>query len=307
MISRRPLRIRSFQFLFSYFKQTPTPSVEMIKRQCFQSFDKTYNFYLMFLSLLDEFRILELNELDKQKTKYIKKAEVWTPVFSNHPFLLALKEHKAFYQILQHRQVNFGKDPDWIISVYKNLKQEAFYKEYVQKKEFSREASMLFLEQVVGDYLYNNELVEHFFEEESMFPSDDLFISLNIVHKNIEEFEKNNSFFVLPMFKDEEKDRKFVEELLEYTVQQYFNFDTYIAKYSKNWELERINFSDLLLLKMCLVELIYMPDIPLKTSVDEYLEISKEYSTPQSYVFINGLLVGLIDHLQKNDLIKKSV
>ncbi|MCX8167328.1 MAG: transcription antitermination protein NusB, partial [Candidatus Micrarchaeota archaeon] len=133
----------------------------------------------------------------------------------------------------------------------------------------------------------------------------DLYLSLNLVSKTIDEFLKTGEIKILPMYKDEYSDKLFVEKLLNYTIQNYTAFDDYIARYSKNWDLERINYSDLLLIKMCMVELIYMPEIPLKSSVDEYIEISKEYSTPQSYIFINGILVGVIKDLQEKGMINK--
>jgi len=305
MISRRALRIRTFQILFSYFKQSPPPSVEIVKRQCFQSLDKTYYFYLMMLSLLDEFRVLEVNDIEKQKSKFIKTNDSTPSVFTKHPFFLALKNSREFYQKLSEYKVNFGTDKDWVNTIYKNLKQREFYQRYDQLNHPSKEDSAYFIEELLVEYLYNHPLVEHYFEENSQFDLDDLYLSLNLVLKTFEEFERSGYLKIFPPFKDELSDKQFVENLIHFTIQNYSNFDDIIAKYSKNWELERINYTDLLLLKMCLVEIMYMPEIPLKTSVDEYIEISKEYSTPQSYVFINGILAYIIKELKEKGLIKK--
>jgi len=305
MISRRALRIRTFQILFSYFKQSPPPSVEIVKRQCFQSLDKTYYFYLMMLSLLDEFRVLEVNDIEKQKSKFIKTNDSTPSVFTKHPFFLALKNSREFYQKLSEYKVNFGTDKDWVNTIYKNLKQREFYQRYDQLNHPSKEDSAYFIEELLVEYLYNHPLVEHYFEENSQFDLDDLYLSLNLGLKTFEEFERSDYLKIFPPFKDELSDKQFVENLIHFTIQNYSTFDDIIAKYSKNWELERINYTDLLLLKMCLVEIMYMPEIPLKTSVDEYIEISKEYSTPQSYVFINGILAYIIKELKEKGLIKK--
>lgn len=305
MISRRALRIRTFQFLFSYFKQSPPPSVEIVKRQCFQSLDKTYYFYLMMLSLLDEFRILEINDIEKQKNKFIKTNDSKLSVFTKHPFLLALKNNRNFYQKLSEYKVNFGSDKDWVFTIYKNLKQQEFYKRYDQINDPSKEDTAYFIEELLIEHLYNHPLIEHYFEENSQFDLDDLYLSVNLTLKTYEEFERSGYLKIFPPFKDELSDKQFVENLINFTIQYYSTFDDIIAKYSKNWELERINYTDLLLLKMSLVEIMYMPEIPLKTSVDEYIEISKEYSTPQSYVFINGILAYIIKDLKEKDLIKK--
>lgn len=308
MISRRALRIRCFQLLFAHFKQQSQASVEIIKRQCFQSLDKSYYFYLTMLSLLDEFRILELNDIEKQKKKFLKNhQQEFTPVFSNHPFLLTLENHKEFYQKLNEYKVNFGSDKDWVISIYRNFQKDELYLDYVQKKDFSLEATHQFIDNLIVEYLYHNDLLEHYFEEESQFANDDMYLSLHLVQKTIDDYYKTNEFKILSQYKDPINDKKFIEDLIQFTYENYFVFDKYIAKYSKNWDLERINFSDLLLIKMCMTELLYMPDIPLKTSVDEYIEISKEYSTPQSYVFINGIMVGVINDLKENGMLKKSI
>lgn len=313
MISRRALRIRSFQFLFSYFKQNINHSdttslkvsIETIKKQCLQSLDKSYYFYLLVLSLLDEFRILELNEFEKDKYKYIQKKHQRVPVFSTNPFLMALSQSKEFHQKLNQYQVNFGKDKDWTVLVYKAIKKDEIYLEYIKKAEHSFHHALIFIEDIVSDVLYYNELVESFFEENSQFAQDDLYLSMNMVIKNIYVFSQTKSFKVLPQYKDPSSDKKFLYDLLDYTVQNYDAFDAYIAKYSENWDIDRMNYTDLLLLKMCMVEIIYMPDIPLKAIVDEYLEISKDYSTPQSYAFINGILVGLIKDLKEKGLIQR--
>lgn len=305
MISRRSLRIRAFQYLFSYFKQEPYPSIEYLKQQCLKSLDKTYYFYLLMLSLLDEMRLLELNDREKYKNKLIKTSVEFIPFFSTNPFLLALKENQLFYQKLTAHKVYFGKDKDWVQAVYKNFRKSEMFKNY-SESEHSEKTALQFLEEFVTDYLYHNELVENFFDEESQFAQEDLYISLNFIFKNIEEFEKQKKLEIFSLYKDEKVDKKFVEDLMHYTAQNFKVFDTYIQKYSENWDLERINYSDLLLLKMCLVELIYFPEIPLKTSVDEYIEISKEYSTSQSYIFINGILVGLIKDLREKGMLHKT-
>ncbi|GIV27696.1 MAG: N utilization substance protein B [Bacteroidia bacterium] len=305
MISRRSLRIRVFQFLFSYFKQDPPPSIDFVKQQCLKSLEKTYYFYLLILSLLDEMRVLETDDIERKKNKFIQKNTEFTPFFTIHPFLITLKEHKPFYQKITEYKVNFGNDKDWIYSIYRNFRKSELFQTY-QESEKSEEHLFECLEMFITDYLYHNELLEHFFEEQSQFAQEDLYISLNFVIKNIEEFQNNHTIRIFNLYKDEKVDKKFVEELIQYTIQNFKLFDSYIQKYSENWDLDRINYTDLLLLKMCLVELIYFPDIPLKTSVDEYIEISKDYSTSQSYIFINGILVGLIKDLTENGMIQKT-
>ncbi|GIV30037.1 MAG: N utilization substance protein B [Bacteroidia bacterium] len=219
---------------------------------------------------------------------------------------MALKDNKTFYQKLNEHKVSFGKDKDWTHTVYKTLTKSDFYNTYRNLNNPDKEQQILFVREIL-DFLYNNELLEHFFEEESTFAQDDLYLSINITDKTIDEFENSGNLVILPQYKDEKTDKKFVEDLLLYTAQNYYIFDDYISKYSQNWDLERINYSDLLLIKMCMTELIYMPEIPLKSSVDEYIEISKEYSTPHSYVFINGIMVGVIKDLTEKGLIKKTV
>ncbi len=304
MIYRRAIRMRAFQFLFSYFKQTPPPSLELLKKHFFQSLDKSYYFYLLILSLLDELRTIEINENEKQKSKFIKNEES-SSVFSNHPFLLALIKNKSFHQKLNEYKVNFGNDKDWVQSIYKALKKNDIYTDYITRKDFSEENAFDFSEQLLLEFLYNNELLEHFFEDESQFAQNDLFFAINATKRTINEFKKNKVFTISPKYKDEISDKKFANELLDYTVQNYHDFDAYITKYSENWDLERIHFSDLLLLKMCMVELIYT-SVPIKTSVDEYIEISKEYSSPQSYIFINGILMTFTKEAIEKGLIKKS-
>src|SRR5690606_26550345 len=114
--------------------------------------------------------------------------------------------------------------------------------------------------------------------------------------------EKN----ILPLFRDEEDDRKFMVELLNETIKNDKEWTAIIAARTKNWDVERIALTDIIMLKMAITEFMLFKQIPLKVTMNEYIDISKDYSTPQSKVFINGVLDKIVEDLRSENKIMKT-
>ncbi len=305
MLSRRVLRIRVFQFLFSLLKQQDVTRLDSIKKNLFQSLEKTYRFYFILLSLLSEFKRLEQEDIDNKKRKKTASTSDLNPSTKliQNQFINAIGHSKEFKHHLEKHKINFGYDEDWVKIIFKDLKQSELYQSYISSDSIT---DFNFIDTLLKDFIYHHDLTEHFFEENSAFAADDLYISTQACIRTLEKFEETKVFTLITAYKNEAIDKLFAEELLEKTFKQFDSLNTIIEKYSKNWEIDRINYTDLLLIKMATTELMFMPDVPIKVTVDEYLEISKEYSSPNSYIFINGMLDNIIKELSNNKLIKKN-
>jgi N utilization substance protein B len=145
----------------------------------------------------------------------------------------------------------------------------------------------------------------NFFEEERIDWMDDIDLACSMVIKTLKTFEENAENEILPLYKDPEDEQEFIRVLLRKTISRDTENLTIIDELTKNWELDRIAKMDVLLLKMALTELQEFNNIPTKVTLNEYIEISKYYSTPKSSNFINGILDKAVERLEKENKIKK--
>ena len=136
------------------------------------------------------------------------------------------------------------------------------------------------------------ELLNHFYEEKNLHWGDDTYLVNPMVVKTIESFKENTNpdFALIPLYKDKEEDEQFIKDLFRQTILQEAETKKLIADKTQNWEVERIAMMDILLMKMALTEILHFSSIPVKVTLNEFIEISKIYSTPKSKIFINGIL-----------------
>jgi N utilization substance protein B len=161
-----------------------------------------------------------------------------------------------------------------------------------------------FIIDVLTDYLSENEVLLSLFEEQNIHWADDTFVAFNSVIRSMEDFEGN--YKVQALLKDEKDDLEFMSVLFNKVVLYRPQLDEIIAHHTQNWELERIAAMDTLLMEMALSEILYLPNIPIKASLNEYIDISKEYSTPNSKTFVNGVLDKAIAQLKSENKIQKT-
>ena len=148
-------------------------------------------------------------------------------------------------------------------------------------------------------------MIQYFFDEKSIYWADDLDLCCSMAMKTMKSWEEGKSFEVLPLYKDNDDEKEFIVNLLRKTIQMNEENEALITEFAQNWELDRIAKMDILLLKMGLTELQTCSSIPTKVTLNEYIEISKFYSTPKSNLFINGVLDKAIAQLTKDKKIVK--
>jgi N utilization substance protein B len=161
-----------------------------------------------------------------------------------------------------------------------------------------------FLINLVLEHLAEHELLNHLFEEKNIHWIDDSFVAFNSVIRTFESFE--GTFKLMPLLKDKEDDEKFVSILFRKTILYNKQYEDLIQAHTKNWELDRIANMDMLLMKMAIAEILHLENIPVKVSLNEYIDISKEYSTPNSKTFVNGVLDKVIAELKADNKIQKT-
>jgi N utilization substance protein B len=167
------------------------------------------------------------------------------------------------------------------------------------------EEDKVFLVELFRAEIANSEILYSYFEEQSIHWMDDIDLACSMAIRTIKSIEKGETVSILPLYKEDDDEQEFIRELLRKTISLNKENESLIDELTKNWELDRIAKMDILLMKMAITELQVFNNIPTKVTLNEYIEISKFYSTPKSNGFINGILDKAIDKLNEEKKIVK--
>jgi N utilization substance protein B len=304
MLSRRFLRIKTMQALYSYFKNEK-PDMKTFEKELFKSIDQVYDLYLIIINIFAGIYQNELLIIDENKNKRLPTKHDLNPnkrLVSN-TLLVSIAECSELKDLIEKRKLGGFIDNDITRRIIAEIKRSASFEAYLKIESPALKDDKQFLNEVIVKVLNENEVLISMFEEKSIYWTDDLYVAYNLVLKNFELFE--GKFRILPLLKDEKDDQEFVSLLFQKTIIYRESNIELIQKHVKNWELDRIAEMDMLLMQMCITEFSYLPNVPVKASLNEYIDISKDYSTPNSKVFINGILDKIIFQLKDENRILK--
>ncbi len=305
MLNRRYLRIKTMQSLYSYFQQDQ-PDIALHEKELYKSLDKIYDLYLYLLLLFNDIHHVAHLVIEENKNKRLPGADDLNPnlKFINNPLLVSLSHVSDFKKEIANRKLSWQNDFDLIRKLFLELRATDLYKKYMAEENSSVKSDKQFLISFATTFLYEHDLLNHLFEDRNIHWADDTYAAFQMVVKTFENF--NDKITILPLYKDEEDDKKFISTLFRKTIADNKAYEELIDKKTKNWELERIAAMDVLLMKMAITEFLHISSVPVKVSLNEYIDISKEYSTPNSKTFINGVLDKIIFDLKKENKIQKS-
>ncbi len=305
MISRRLLRIKILQILYAHFNADDAGLAKSEKDLKF-SINKAYDLYFYLLLLIISVKRYAESRIELAKNKRLPTYEDLHPNtrFTDNEIIKQIEESTEFNQYLSEHKMSWVNHPELIKNLYNKLIESSYYKEYMALPVLGYAED----KQLVIDF-YTNELEEHqmfseIMEEQSIFWNDDIEFVTVMVVKTIKDMKQNKQTNLLPLYKSDD-DRDFAYQLLRSSIKHYDEYRKLIEGYVDNWDIERIAFIDNLIMQMAINELVEFPSIPIKVTFDEYLELSKYYSTPKSSVFINGLLDKIFNDLtEKGKIIK---
>jgi len=311
MLNRRHLRIKALQILYAFY-QTEDAEFHKSEKQLMESLDKMYDLYLYFLLIFEEMHDFAAYRIDERKEKTRATDEDLNP---NTKFV-----DNKIIQLLKTNEELRGKSEtsrvDWRTAEKNNLMKKLFtailnseiYQDYMNSEENSFEADKKFILELFREEIANFELLHDFFEEDNVYWIDDVDLVCSMILKTIKSFKEDSDQYapILRLFKDETDEKMFIKTLTRRTVATDDENNKLIDELTDNWDLERIAKMDVILLKMAITELIEFSSIPKKVTMNEYIEISKFYSSPQSKVFINGVLDKAIARLEREGKIKKT-
>ena len=300
------------QLLYSFYHQS-IQSDDHIKLQLkiSKELDKSIreiekNFYdLLSISII----LKKINEEKREiaKNEKIKKSKSRFNLSDNKAVNFIETNSKVIDGLIKYEN-KWNKETEEIRVWYKILLEEDFYKEYIRIDNPTLDDDYNFFAELILKFLIKNEVIVKFFEENNIFWSEDFLIVRSMLKKTVKSMNSSNfnTFAVASLSEDIKEDLKFASSLFDIVVQDTGEYDVYIKKYAKNWDLERITLMDRSILRMGIGEMLTFSNIPVKVTINECIDIAKNYSSPKSGKFINGLLDVISLNLHKEGKIIKS-
>lgn len=307
MINRTLLRIKVIQTLYSFYKGDGK-SIPVAQKEFAYSLEKTYDLYFHLLQLSIEVTRYAADRIGARKNKLCPTEEDLHPNmrFVENAFVRQLADNEQLNDYLSERKLSWVNYSDLVKKLYEQIVAADFYQEYMQMDASDYAADKDVWKKIYKKVLLESDELDEAIEEQSIYWVDDLTLLVSFIIKTIKRFEleAGEKQELLPMFKDDD-DRLFGEKLLAATLKNGEEYLAMIKENTHNWDLDRIAFMDILIMQTALAELCNFPTIPVNVTLNEYIEISKNYSTEKSGVFINGVLDNIVNRLKsENKLIK---
>ena len=310
MLNRRHLRIKVLQMLYTFYNQKESMDLKTAKTQLLQSVDLMYDLYLYLLLTFQEVRNASLSKMDDRANKLRPSFEDLNPnrKLVDNEIIERIIGSVALQDLCQRRNVNWNSDEKQEIfrKLFIEIEKSEVYFEHMEALENDFSNAKNFLVHLFRSEIANSPLIYNFFEEEEIRWMDDIDLACSMVIKTIKMSTEEEGFDFLPLYKENDDEKDFITTLLKQTVALDQESEHLIEEMADNWELDRIAKMDVLLLKMAFAELQSFESIPTKVTINEYLEISKYYSTPKSNVFINGILDKSLKKLVKEKRVLKT-
>ena len=307
MINRVLIRLKVVQIVYAYY-QNSGKSVKAAEEEVFFSLSKAYDLYKHLLLLIVgitnyaadriSFKSMKLRPTDSDINPNLK--------FVNNRFAAQLQENIQLCKFAEKSKLDWVEHSDLLRELLDRIEESEIYKEYMASEESSYEEDRELWRKLYKAFIFDNEKLDAMLEEQSLYWNDDKSIVDTFVVKTIKRFEESAGAEqeLLPEYKDVE-DMSYARNLLHAAIKNADEYRKLMADNSKNWDMSRFAFMDVVIMQVALAEVFTFGDIPLSVTLNEYVEIAKYYSTAKSGSFVNGLLDSITKRLREEGKIKK--
>ena len=308
MLNRRHLRVKVLQALYAYYQSEETDYAKT-QKGLLDAIERMYDLYIYLFLTFSELRRIAENRIEESKKKIRPTEQDLHPnrKFVDNRIFELIESNRQLRLLSETRKVNWTGDEnqEMFRKMFLSIKDDETYITYMNDEKDSFENDRQFIIDLFKTDIANSPLLYHFFEEKSIHWMDDIDLACSMVLKTIKSIEEGNEMELLPLYKKDDDEEEFITTLLRKTISMDKENEQLIDELTKNWELDRIAKMDIILMKMAITELQVCKSIPTKVTLNEYIEISKFYSTPKSNGFINGILDKAIELLSNQKKIVK--
>jgi N utilization substance protein B len=308
MLNRRHLRIKVLQILYAFFQ---SKEIDVVKAQneLLLSVERMYDLYLYLLLTIPELkRAAEVNNENRKNKLRPNESDLMPNLkWVENSLVLKIEESKDLNKVSSARKVNWlgAENQEIFRKMFLQVKDSETYFEFMENGLKDFEEDKKFALALFKNEIINSEFLHNYIEDKSIYWLDDIDLCCSMALKTLKTAAPDKEISILSLYKEDDDEKEFILNLCRDTIEMDVENEKLIEILAVNWEVDRIAKMDVLLLKMALVELQTCSNIPTKVTMNEYIEISKFYSTPKSNLFINGILDKAISQLTKEKKIKK--
>ena len=288
--------------------QKNSDEIEKEEKFLYHSIDNILDLYLIMVSSLVEIKKKEVVFLETSSKKHLATPEEKNPnkKFINNAVLQILEESNSISIALETRKINnWSMNDDYILILLNEVKKSELYQNYMQTKTSTFEEDKQFVVDLFTEVIAPNDKLYEYLEDNKLTWIDDIPMVNTQIQKQLRQISEGDEFRVPKLYKDQE-DKEFISLLFRKTVLNEIELAKEYIDKTPNWDSERIAEIDTIILKLAICEFLKFPSIPVKVTINEYLELAKEYSTPKSSIFINGILDNLVKDFTNDGKMKKS-
>ena len=305
MLNRRILRLKAFKVLYGSVL-SDNMSLSQAQSQLDLACEATRDLYVYMLGIVSPLTRLAQDRIDAAKSKFNPTEEELNPntKFADNALAKILDEDVDFQKVFKKKKFAWDQYDLFLKKVLTSIQSKEYYAQYMNSGKSSLEEDCRLFTRIYEEEFVDSEELELILEDKSLYWNDDLAYSLTWCCKTLKSLSKGESWRQLPLYQSEmmtgedvESDLAFVRKLLQSSFAGYEKYSTMVSESVSGWEKDRLFSTDMVLIVMGLAEAVSFPTIPVKVTINEYVEISKFYGTPKSRSFVNGLLDRLIQKL----------
>ncbi len=313
MLNRRILRIKAFKVLYGSVV-SDNMSLSQAEAQLDLSCESTRDLYVYMLGIVSPLTKIARERIDAARAKFNPTEEEKNPnmKFADNALAVLLDEDQDFQKIFKKKKFDWSQYDLFLKKVMTSVASKEYFAEYMASPERSLAEDCKLFTRIYEEEFVDSEELERILEDKSLYWNDDLAYSLTWCCKTLKSLAKGESWSLIPLYQSEmlkgegvESDKYFVRKLLQASFAGYEKYSAMVAGSVTGWEKERLFSTDVVLIVMGLAEAATFPTIPVKVTMNEYVEISKFYGTPKSRSFVNGLLDKLVQQLVNEGMINK--
>lgn len=308
MLTRRHIRVKVLQSIYAY-NQREHPDIDVQEKFLNYSIAQMLDLYLLLMKLLVSLPGQAEGYLERSQQKFLATDLEKNPSrnFVDNKLLKLIATNPAFNEVVKKKKLDYWEmDSEYLNILLNELRQQSWYVDYLTKENPSFKEDQKFILRVFKEVVAPNEKLYEYLEDKRLTWIDDYPIVNTAIVKILGKISENNAaHFLLPDLYKNDEDREYAIQLFRKVILNEDVLNDEIKGKTPNWDQDRIADVDLIILKMGIAEFLYFPSIPVRATINEYLEVSKEYSTPKSSIFVNGILDKIVKEFEENGKLNK--
>ena len=308
MINRELIRIKTVQLTYAYY-QNGSKNIDSAEKELLFSLSKAYDLYNFLLALIVSITREAQRHLEVAQSRAQREGtEMPSQKFVNNRFALQLEGNKMLNDFMETQKKTWNDEPEFLKKMYQLVTESQIYKDYMASPEDSYEADRELWRKLYRTLIQHNDDLDALLEEQSLYWNDDKEVVDTFVLKTIKRFEEKNQSHqeLLPEY-DNEEDKDYARKLFRATIMNGDEYQHFMSESSRNWDFSRLAYMDIVIMQIAIAEMMTFPSIPITVTINEYVEIAKQYSTPRSAGYINGMLDTIARYLTKTGRLLKHI